>query len=58
MSSDKFAWGIFAPGGIAKQFADGVAGSKLSRIAAIASRDPKKPGLAEGFPGARILSRL
>ena len=55
MASNKFAWGILAPGGIAKQFADGVAGSRLSRIAAIASRDSKKSGLAESFPGARIL---
>ena len=55
MALKPFAWGILAPGGIAKQFAGGVAHSKLGRIAAIASRDPKKPGLAESFPGARIL---
>ncbi len=51
----KFAWGIIAPGGIAKQFADGVAHSKHGVIAAIATRDPHKPGLAERFPGAKIL---
>ena len=55
MTEKTFAWGILAPGGIAKQFAGGVAHSQHGRIAAIATRDPKKPDLAESFPGARIL---
>ena len=49
------AWGIIGPGGIAKAFAGGVAHSRTGRLAAIATRDPGKPGLAQDFPGARIL---
>jgi predicted dehydrogenase/aryl-alcohol dehydrogenase-like predicted oxidoreductase len=49
-------WGILGPGGIAKAFAGGVAGSRTGTLAAIATRDPGKAGLAETFPGARILT--
>jgi predicted dehydrogenase len=49
-------WGILGPGGIAKAFAGGVAGSRTGTLAAIATRDPGRAGLAETFPGARILA--
>jgi predicted dehydrogenase/aryl-alcohol dehydrogenase-like predicted oxidoreductase len=49
-------WGILGPGDIAKAFAGGVAGSRTGTLAAIAARDPGKAGLAETFPGARILA--
>jgi predicted dehydrogenase/aryl-alcohol dehydrogenase-like predicted oxidoreductase len=56
MNSDKIVrWGILGPGGIAKAFAGGVAGSRTGRLVAIATRDPGRAGLAETFPGARIL---
>ncbi len=48
-------WGIIGPGSIAKTFAGGIAHSQTGKLVAIASRDPSKPGLAEGFPGARIV---
>src|SRR5262245_55921807 len=51
----KIRWGIIGPGGIAKAFAGGVAGSRTGELAAIASRNPGKAGLAKTFPGARIL---
>lgn len=51
----KIRWGIIGPGTIARTFADGIAHSATGVLAAIASRDPNKPGLAEGFPGAHIL---
>ncbi|WP_404925126.1 aldo/keto reductase [Mesorhizobium sp. ORM16] len=48
-------WGILGPGSIAKAFAGGVAGSRNGKLVAIGARDPGKPGLAQSFPGARIL---
>ncbi len=51
----KIRWGILGPGGIAKAFAGGVAGSRNGVLAAIGARNPGKSGLAEAFPGARIL---
>jgi len=51
----KIRWGILGPGGIAKAFAGGVAHSRTGELAAIATRNPNKPGLADAFPGARIL---
>jgi predicted dehydrogenase/aryl-alcohol dehydrogenase-like predicted oxidoreductase len=51
----KIRWGIIGPGTIARTFADGIAHSKTGTLAAIASRNPGKPELAEQFPGARIL---
>src|SRR3954464_13354846 len=56
MTTDrKLRWGILGPGGIAQAFRDGVKDSKTGTLAAIATRNPQKPGLAETFPGARIL---
>ena len=54
-SLDPVRWGIIGPGSIGKTFAGGVAHSKTGKLVAIATRDPSRPGLAEGFPGARIL---
>jgi predicted dehydrogenase/aryl-alcohol dehydrogenase-like predicted oxidoreductase len=48
-------WGIIGPGGIAKAFQGGVVNSSHGRLVAIATRNPQKPGLAEAFPGARIV---
>ncbi|GES53039.1 oxidoreductase [Rhizobium sp. NBRC 114257] len=47
-------WGIIGPGRIAQTFADGIAHSSSGKLVAIASRNPDKPGLGDGFPGARI----
>ncbi|NTJ66459.1 Gfo/Idh/MocA family oxidoreductase [Agrobacterium rhizogenes] len=49
-------WGIIGPGRIAQTFADGIAHSRGGKLVAIASRNPEKPGLGDGFPGARIVS--
>ncbi|MFE0015890.1 aldo/keto reductase [Mesorhizobium sp. NPDC059054] len=54
-TSNKIRWGIVGPGTIAKAFAGGVAHSRSGVLEAIATRDPGKPGLADAFPGARIL---
>jgi predicted dehydrogenase/aryl-alcohol dehydrogenase-like predicted oxidoreductase len=48
-------WGIIGPGSIAKAFRDGLKGSQHGVLAAIATRNPDRPGLAEDFPGARIV---
>ncbi|MER9937235.1 aldo/keto reductase [Mesorhizobium sp. M0088] len=48
-------WGILGPGSIAQSFAGGVAASRIGKLVAIGARNPAKPGLAESFPGARIL---
>jgi len=49
-------WGIIGPGTIAKTFAEGVAHSTTGRLVAIATRNPDRPGLSDGFPGARIVN--
>ena len=49
-------WGILGPGTIAKAFSAALQHSTGAKLVAIASRDPTKPGLAESFPGARILN--
>jgi predicted dehydrogenase/aryl-alcohol dehydrogenase-like predicted oxidoreductase len=57
MSSDQpIRWGIIGPGTIARTFADGVAHSRTGKLVAIATRNPEKPGLGDGFPGARIVN--
>ncbi len=48
-------WGILGPGSIAQAFAGGVAASRTGKLVAIGARNPAKPGLAEKFPGARIV---
>ncbi|KRB55188.1 oxidoreductase [Rhizobium sp. Root708] len=52
---NKVRWGILGPGRIADDFFAGVAQSRTGRVEAIATRNPDKAGLAERFPGARIL---
>lgn len=49
-------WGIIGPGTIAKTFAEGVAHSTTGTLVAIATRNPDRPGLSDGFPGARIVN--
>ncbi|MDQ1195643.1 aldo/keto reductase [Agrobacterium sp. SORGH_AS 787] len=49
-------WGIIGPGTIAKTFAEGVANSTTGKLVAIATRNPDRPGLSDGFPGARIVN--
>ncbi|MFK0166735.1 aldo/keto reductase [Rhizobium sp. NPDC090279] len=57
MSTDtSIRWGIIGPGRIAQTFAEGVAHSRSGKLVAIASRNPDKPGLGDGFPGARIVN--
>ena len=53
--SSPLRWGIVGPGAIAKDFQRGLAESRLGKLEAIATRNPERPGLAESFPGARIL---
>ena len=48
-------WGIIGPGTIAQRFAANLARSEHGDLVAIGTRNPGKPGLAEGFPGARVL---
>ncbi|MFD2055101.1 aldo/keto reductase [Mesorhizobium calcicola] len=54
-SSTPIRWGILGPGSIAQAFAGGAAASRTGKLVAIGARNPAKPGLAESFPGARIL---
>lgn len=54
-AEQKTRWGIIGPGSIARTFAEGIAGSSTGELVAIASRNPDKPGLGDGFPGARIV---
>jgi len=49
-------WGIIGPGTIARTFAGGIAHSETGKLVAIGTRDPDKAGLAEQFPGARIVA--
>lgn len=55
MTEPKIRWGIIGPGSIAKAFRGGLASSRHGVLAAIATRNPDRPGLAETFPGARIV---
>jgi predicted dehydrogenase/aryl-alcohol dehydrogenase-like predicted oxidoreductase len=48
-------WGILGPGSIAKDFAAALATVEGAKLVAIATRNPRRKGLAESFPGARIL---
>ncbi|ODT70856.1 MAG: oxidoreductase [Pelagibacterium sp. SCN 63-23] len=56
MTDTKIRWGIIGPGSIAKAFRGGLAGSAHGVLEAIATRDPNRPGLADTFPGARIVA--
>jgi predicted dehydrogenase/aryl-alcohol dehydrogenase-like predicted oxidoreductase len=54
-NTDRIRWGILGPGRIAADFFAGVAQSETGRVEAIGTRNPHRPGLAESFPGARIV---
>ena len=54
-TSPPLRWGIIGPGGIALAFQGGVKGSRTGKLVAIGTRDAKKPGLGDKFPGARIV---
>ena len=54
-TSPTLRWGIIGPGGIAQAFLRGLEGSRTGKLVAIGTRNAKKPGLAEKFPGARIV---
>ncbi|WP_457153970.1 aldo/keto reductase [Mesorhizobium sp. P5_C1] len=54
-STTPIRWGILGPGSIAQAFAGGAAASRTGKLVAIGARNPAKPGLAESFPGARIV---
>ncbi|WIY54013.1 aldo/keto reductase [Devosia sp. YIM 151766] len=53
--TSKIRWGIIGPGSIAKAFRGGLEGSEHGVLAAIATRNPDRPGLSEDFPGIRIV---
>ena len=54
-STAPIRWGILGPGSIALAFAGGAAQSRTGKLVALGARNPGKSGLAESFPGARIL---
>ena len=55
MTDKKIRWGIIGPGSIAKAFRGGLNGSQHGVLAAIATRNPDRPGLQDTFPEARIV---
>ncbi|MCZ7450858.1 aldo/keto reductase [Agrobacterium rhizogenes] len=55
-ATSKVRWGILGPGTIAKDFFAGAAQSYNGPVEAIGTRNPGKPGLAENFPGTRIIN--
>jgi predicted dehydrogenase/aryl-alcohol dehydrogenase-like predicted oxidoreductase len=55
MTDQPVRWGIIGPGTIARTFASNIPHSADAKLVAVATRNPEKPGLAEGFPGARVL---
>jgi predicted dehydrogenase len=56
MSAAPVRWGILGPGTIARDFLAGAAGSQTGIVAALGTRNPDKPELAEHFPGIRVVS--
>jgi predicted dehydrogenase/aryl-alcohol dehydrogenase-like predicted oxidoreductase len=48
-------WGILGPGSIAKAFWGGALASPSAKVVALGTRNAQRPGLAETFPGARIV---
>jgi len=56
MSAAPVRWGILGPGTIARDFLAGAAGSATGVVAALGTRNPDKPELAEHFPGIRVVS--
>ncbi|MBB4838110.1 putative dehydrogenase [Sphingomonas kyeonggiensis] len=56
MSAAPVRWGILGPGTIARDFRAGAAGSTTGTIAALGTRNPGRPELAEHFPGIRVVT--
>lgn len=56
MSTAPVRWGILGPGTIARDFLAGAAGSASGTVAALGTRNPDKPELAEHFPGIRVVT--
>ncbi|WP_428333207.1 Gfo/Idh/MocA family protein [Novosphingobium sp.] len=54
MTGKTIRWGILGPGGIAREFLAGAAGSATGSVVAVGTRSPEKPELARDFPGARV----
>ena len=54
-SQPTIRWGIIGPGVIARAFSGALSHTPNTKLAAIGTRNPGKAGLADGFPGARIL---
>ena len=48
-------WGIIGPGTIARTFSAALQHSEGARLVAVGTRDPARPGLSDGFPGARVV---
>ncbi len=55
-SASRLGWGILGPGGIAKDFRNGLKDSETGKLVAIGTRHPEREGLADEYPGARIHS--
>jgi len=55
LMATRIRWGILGPGNIARTFAAAIPHSRTGELAAIATRDPSRPGLGEAFAGARIV---
>src|SRR5688500_14506257 len=56
VTASSVRWGILGPGGIAQDFHRGLKVSRSGTLVAIGTRNPKREGLADKFPGARILA--
>lgn len=54
MSADSVRWGILGPGGIAREFLAGAAGSETGVVTALGTRNPNRTDLVENFPGLRV----
>lgn len=47
-------WGIIGPGGIAREFLRGSAGSQTGIVTAVGTRRPDSPDLGVNFPGLKV----
>lgn len=54
MSTARIRWGIVGPGGIAREFLQGSAGSQTGVVTAVGTRRPDSPDVAANFPGLKI----
>src|SRR5437870_3382463 len=53
-SAATLRWGIVGPGRAAQAFAAGLHHTRTGRLVAIGTREPTRPGLTDGFTGARV----